>query len=134
MIGQTNRLFKTITSDQANCFCKWNVSGDENDAKVRGDKAHRVIINARQVGEKLGVAGKAVTAQEERALVDWRRGNRVDLSRGAKFHRRLDVPGGSFARSPRLDARFDVALNVIQMEDQGCANLSGQTLVAANDL
>src|SRR6266566_4455013 len=84
--------------------------------------------------EELRVAGKAVTSQEERAFVDWRGSDGIDLSGSAQFHGRLDVTAGSFSCGPRLDARLDVSLNIIEMKNYRLGSSIGKALVAADDL
>src|SRR6266850_6035803 len=110
------------------------MSRDENDAKICGDKTHRIVIDTGQMRQELRVAGKAVTPEEKRALVDWRGSDRVDLSGGAQFHGRFDVTAGSFSGGARLDSRLDVSLNVIEVKNYRLGSLIGKPLVAADDL
>src|SRR5216684_6091725 len=110
------------------------MSRDEHDAKIRGDKTHRIVIDTGQMREELRVAGKAVTSEEESALIDWCGSDRVDLSGGAQFHRRLDITAGSLTGSARLDSRLDMSLNVIEVKNYRLGSLIGKPPVAADDL
>src|SRR2546429_3173386 len=105
------------------------MSRDQNDAKIRGDKAHRIVIDTGQMSEELRVARETVTSQKECALVDGRGSDRVDLSGAAQFNGRLDVSAGSFSRDPRFDSRLDVSLNIIEVKNYRLGRLIGPAVV-----
>src|SRR5437016_9581988 len=107
---------------------------DKNHAQIRRYKAHGVIVDPSQMRQEFGVAGKTIAAQKESTFVDWRRRHRVDASRRAQFHGRLDINGGRFSRRAGFDSRLDVTPNVIEMKDYRLADLIGKALIVANDL
>ncbi len=80
------------------------------------------------------MAGEAVAAEEERALVDRRGRDRVARARGAKLDRRLDVLGGGAARLARLDAGRHGRADVVEVVDDRKLRVGGQALAAADDV
>src|SRR5713226_3726207 len=113
---------------------KRHVSRDKHDAKILRHKAHREFFGGGQIRQELSMARKAVAAEEQCALVNGRRGDRIDASRRAQFDRRLDVTSGGFAGVARFDSGLDVSLNVIEMKDYGIAESIGKAFIIANDL
>src|SRR5712692_10854583 len=110
------------------------MSRNQNDAQVRGHKAHRIVFRARQVGQKLSVSGKAVSAEKQRALIYRRRRDRIDASRRAQFDRGFDIAGGGLSGRARFNARLDVSVDIIEMKNHRVPDSIRKALAPAYDL
>jgi hypothetical protein len=86
------------------------------------------------VREELRVAGEAVAAEEECALVDGRGRDGVGVARHAQLDGGLDVLGGRAPRRPGLHSRLDVAADVVEVVDDGAVRRRGKRLAAAHDV
>jgi hypothetical protein len=80
------------------------------------------------------VAGKTITTEEKRALVDRRRRDRIDTARRAQLDCRFDVTARSFASGARFDTGFDKAADVVEMIDDGFGKRVRKLFVDANDV
>ena len=123
---QVDDLHDAIAFDQPDRFRERNVRRQQNDAQVRGDKRHRILLGAGEMSEKLRVTGKTVTAEKQCALINRRRRDRIDASGRTQLHRRFDVTSRSFSRRARLDAGLDEATDVVEMIDDGFGELFGK--------
>src|SRR6185503_12056480 len=133
-MGQADHFYKAIAFHHSNCFGKRNVRRQQHDAKVRSDKRHRIFLGSREMSKKLRVTGKTVTAEKERAFVDRRRSDRIDVSGCAQLDRCFDVTSRSFTRSARLDAWLDGTTDVVEMVDDGFGEIFGKRLSGTNDV
>src|SRR6266849_4359354 len=110
------------------------MSRNQNDAQVRGHKAHRIVFRARQMGQKLSVSGKAVAAEKKRPLIYRRRGDRIDASRRAQLDRSFDITGSGLSGRARFNARLDVSINIVEMKNQRVSDLITKAFAPAYDL
>ena len=106
----------------------------QHDAQIRGYKAHCVVIDARQMGQKFCVAGKTVATQEKRALIYRRRGDRIDAAGSTQLDRGFDVAGGRLAGGARFNSRFDKTPNVVEVKNDGLSEVSGEPFSAPHNV
>ena len=86
------------------------------------------------MGEKLCVTRKTITTEKQSTLINWRRSDRIDVSRGAQFNRGFDVTSRCFTSRTRLDAGFDKATDIVEMINDRLGKLIGKRLSSANDV
>src|SRR5712692_5728206 len=110
------------------------MSRNQNDAQIRRYKAHGIVFRSRQMGQKLSVSGKAVSAEKQRPLIDRRRGDRIDASRRAQLDGGFDITGSSLPGPARFNARLDVSIDIIEMKDYRVGDSIRQALAPAYDL
>src|SRR5437762_5379636 len=106
----------------------------QNHAQIGGNKAHGHFFGAGQVCEKFSVAGKTITAKEEGALVDGRRGDRIDTAGRTQFNGSFDIAGGGFTCSARFDAGFNMPFDIVEMINKRVADSVGKRLASPHDL
>ena len=92
------------------------------------------FFGAGQVCEKFSVAGKTITAKEEGALVDGRRGDRIDTAGRTQFNGSFDIACGGFTCSARFDAGFNMPFDIVEMINKRVADSVGKRLASPHDL
>ena len=102
--------------------------------KIRSDEGHRILFAAGQMGEKLSVAGKAISAEKERSLVDWGSRDRINTSRRTQLDGGFDVACGSFSSRTRFNARFNESADVIEMKNDRLGEFFRDGFTLANDV
>src|SRR5258706_14774552 len=116
-MSQVDYSHQPITLDQANCLSKRQMSRQEDCAQIARHQSHSVLLGTGEMGEEFGVPGKTVAAEEKRAFIYRRRGNRIDAAGGAEFHGRFDVTGSCFACGAGFNSRFNIATHVVEVKD-----------------
>src|SRR6185369_6860450 len=86
------------------------------------------------MSKKLRVTRKTITTEKERALIDRRRRDRIDISSRAQLNRCLDVTSRRFTSSARLNAWFNEAVDIVEMVNDGFGELIRKRLSNANDV
>ena len=80
------------------------------------------------------MAGKAVAAKKECALIYRRCSNRVNRTCRAERDGGLYVTGSGLASRAGFDSRLNVAAYVIKVEDDRLCNLIRQAFIKAHDV
>src|ERR1051325_6445149 len=110
------------------------MSRDQNDTQVLCNESHRIFFAPGQLCQELGVPGKTIAAEEQGALVDWRRGNRIHASGSAEFNRGFDVTGSRSSGGAGFDTGLDESVYVIEVVDYRLGKFFGNRLALTNDI
>src|SRR2546423_6831576 len=95
-IGKPNRFLNPLLTHQTNCLSQRDMSGEKHDAKILSNEAHRVLFSASQRSQEICMAGKAVPAEKQCALVNRRGRDGIDFSGGTEMNGSFDVTAGGF--------------------------------------
>src|SRR3569832_1558223 len=131
---KTDHFYETIALHEPDRFRQRHVRRQQDDAQVCRDERHRKLLGASQMSKKFRVTWKTITAEKQRALIDRRGRDRIDISSRTQLDRCLDVTSRSFARSARLNAGLDEAVNVVEMVNDGFGERIRKRLSNTNDV